>query len=252
MNVMIYLAIALLALLLLLVRRSPEGKGELGEKTVAHRLRKLSRGTYWVLDDLLIPSPRGTAQIDHVVVSVYGIFVIETKHYSGWIYGQERSAYWTQLVNGRKEPMYNPLRQNNGHIVALKALLGEAAAGVPWIPVVCFSGGADVQVETTSEVVTAKRLLRTIKSYNDKVLDCGAARVLFERLEQAKLSGAGARRRHVRTVERQLETREREVARGLCPRCGGALVKRKGQYGPFQGCANFPRCRFIHKERESN
>ncbi|MCD1260734.1 NERD domain-containing protein [Paenibacillus athensensis] len=248
MNVILIAVIALL-IWLLFARRTAQGKGEIGERTVAFRLRKLRRGAYWVLDDVLIPAPRGTAQIDHVVVSVYGIFVIETKHYSGTIYGQERSDYWTQLINGRKEALYNPLRQNNGHIVALKALLGEAASGVPWIPMVCFSGAADIRgVETESEVVTAKQLLRTIKSYREKILDRSEEKTLFELLDEARLTGTGARRRHVRTVERRLETRERDIARGLCPRCGGALINRKGQYGTFQGCEHFPRCRFVHRQ----
>lgn len=31
----------------------------------------------------------------------------------------------------------------------------------------------------------------------------------------------------------------------ICPKCGGKLVKRKGKYGEFIGCSNYPKCHFI-------
>jgi len=54
------------------------------------------------------------------VVSNYGIFVIETKNYKGWIIGNEFDDYWTQVIFKRKEKLYNPIKQNYGHIQALK------------------------------------------------------------------------------------------------------------------------------------
>lgn len=58
------------------------------------------------------------ALIDHVVISKYGVFVIETKNYRGWIIGNEKSEYWTQVIYKRKERLYNPIKQNYGHIKA--------------------------------------------------------------------------------------------------------------------------------------
>jgi len=67
-------------------------------------LNKLDRKQYAVFHDLYLPRPdgKGTAQIDHVVVSPFGIFVIETKNMAGWIFGDERSRQWTQSIYGNQ------------------------------------------------------------------------------------------------------------------------------------------------------
>jgi hypothetical protein len=100
----------------------PVLKGRLGEKVVADTLAQLPEG-YRIINDLIVRTDWGTTQIDHVVISPHGIFVIETKAYGGWIYGSETDAYWTQVIHRRKKTFYNPLRQNYGHVQALKAIL---------------------------------------------------------------------------------------------------------------------------------
>ena len=84
-----------IVLFILLIKLLPS-KGAIGEKRVAHILKKLPEDRYKVINNLLIRNNGYTTQIDHIVVSVYGIFVIETKTYQGWIYGGENSDYWTQ------------------------------------------------------------------------------------------------------------------------------------------------------------
>ena len=76
---------------------SPKQKGKRGEKLVAGRLRDGLSEEYLILNDIYLPLPDGTTtQIDHVVVSQYGVFVVETKTYSGWIFGDEKSREWMQ------------------------------------------------------------------------------------------------------------------------------------------------------------
>ncbi|WP_010651310.1 nuclease-related domain-containing protein [Oceanobacillus massiliensis] len=97
-------------------------KGETGEYKVAIQLSQLPK-EYRHLNDLLIANPKsasGYSQIDHVVITPYGIFVIETKNFQGTIYGGKERKTW--LVNG-KFKMMNPVLQNYGHIQALKNLL---------------------------------------------------------------------------------------------------------------------------------
>jgi hypothetical protein len=81
----------------------PKIKGAIGEKSVSFFLARLDPKKYKVLNNLLIKVGSKTVQIDHVVVSNYGIFVIETKNYQGWIYGKEYDEYWTQVIYKRKE-----------------------------------------------------------------------------------------------------------------------------------------------------
>lgn len=73
-------------------------KGAAGERSIARRLATLPKEQYVILNDLLLPTSYGTTQIDHVVVSIYGIFVIETKNYKGIIYGGQDAETWTQNV----------------------------------------------------------------------------------------------------------------------------------------------------------
>ena len=166
---MIYILLGIM-LVLMMVLKSPTIKGRIGEKSVINKLSKLSKERYILLNDVTIPkSTGGTTQIDHIVVSEYGIFVIETKNYRGWITGNEQDEYWRQTIYKRKERLYNPLRQNYGHVKALEALLSEYK-GLKFIPIVCFSYRADLKVRVTSEVIYSTQLLKTIHKYSDVAL----------------------------------------------------------------------------------
>jgi len=104
----------------------PKIKGQLGEWAVNRVLRKeLNPEQYRVLHDLLLPDGKGgQTQIDHVVVSAYGIFVIETKNWDCWIFGDEKGSHWTLTYpRGGKIETLNPLHQNEGHVKAVCSLL---------------------------------------------------------------------------------------------------------------------------------
>lgn len=105
-----------------------EYKGQVGEKRVNQILSTLSKESYKMYSDLYVTHDNGKiTQIDHVVVSPYGIFVIETKNYSGWIFGNVKNRNWTQVIGKAKHAFFNPLRQNYGHIQALQNQLGIGA-----------------------------------------------------------------------------------------------------------------------------
>jgi len=99
-------------------------KGWFGEKLTTFGMwLRLDETVYRRIDDLIIPSKNGTTQIDHVLVSVFGIFVIETKNMQGWIFGGEKDTTWCQSVYGHKNRFQNPLRQNYRHIECLADFL---------------------------------------------------------------------------------------------------------------------------------
>lgn len=91
-------------------------KGEIGEKKIAMYLSLLKSSDYKVMNNVVLNKNGRTTQIDHIVISDYGVFVIEMKNYKGWILGGEYSEYWTQALFHRKEKLYNPIRQNLSHI----------------------------------------------------------------------------------------------------------------------------------------
>lgn len=94
------LYILALIVLIIIVRCLLPSKGKRGEISVAGILKALPKKEYRVINDIVLPTPYGSSQIDHVVVSPYGLFVIETKNYMGWIYGSEFGEYWTKMYMG--------------------------------------------------------------------------------------------------------------------------------------------------------
>ena len=101
---------------------SPEYKGTVGESIVAKYLNKLPENEYTVFNNIYIKCGNSSIQIDHLIISIYGIFVIETKNYSGWIFGNENQNYWTQIIFKNKTKFINPIKQNNSHINSIKYL----------------------------------------------------------------------------------------------------------------------------------
>ena len=102
---------------------SPEAKGRAGERRVSRILHTLPSLEYWVFDDVRLNEAYGKkAQIDHVVVSLYGIFCIETKKYSGTVYGNVADQNWTVDYGYEKVQMYNPIKQNEGHVEAIRSI----------------------------------------------------------------------------------------------------------------------------------
>lgn len=76
-----------------------------------------------VLINLYVPNGNHTTEIDSILINKYGIFVIESKGYSGWIFGNENDINWTQVLYRNKNTFYNPIIQNRNHILALKNIL---------------------------------------------------------------------------------------------------------------------------------
>ncbi|MFB5762116.1 nuclease-related domain-containing protein [Paenibacillus medicaginis] len=102
----------------------PTRIGELGEHKINIQLDQLPKGCKY-LSDLLLTNPKarsGYSQIDHVVITPRGLFVIETKNYNGEIKGSRKERNWR--VSNRFN-MYNPFMQNFGHIQAIKGHLKD-------------------------------------------------------------------------------------------------------------------------------
>ena len=111
--------------LLILFFKSPIGKGILGEMLVNFAVNvRLDKQTYHLIKNVTLPTEEGTTQIDHIVVSEYGLFVIETKNMKGWIFGSEKGKTWTQSIYKHKTKFQNPLHQNYKHTKTIESILG--------------------------------------------------------------------------------------------------------------------------------
>ena len=98
--------------------------GNYGEFLIFSTLEKL-KGNHILMTNLYIPKEDGTTtEIDLIMLSQTGIYVFESKNYSGWIFGDEKNKNWTQTFpNRQKKRFFNPIWQNKGHINALKSVL---------------------------------------------------------------------------------------------------------------------------------
>lgn len=161
-------------------------KGKAGEMRVAKILSKLPEEEYRVINNLLIKQGNKTTQIDHVVVSEYRIFVIETKHYRGWIYGDANREYWTQNIYGNKYDLWNPIHQNQGHIRALRRVLTDIPPGV-FISIVTFSRQASLDIRNSENVIYWDELKKLICSYQRKLISTEQAQNAYETLLTANI-----------------------------------------------------------------
>ena len=240
------------------IRNTPEHKGKEGELHVHNILAQLPED-YTILDDVMLKTGKGTTQIDHVVVSRYGVFAIETKNYRGDIYGNDDRQQWTQVIVTdvtymkkwyktytyvTKNRFYNPGKQSVSHANAIKRTLG-AWSNLKVVPIVVFAGSAVLKnVTTQHHVVYDDQLLATIRSYSYPCLSDADVAQVVNRLTQQNVRNQVDDRTHVSNVYAAKYKTDRKIASGICPQCGGTLVLRHGRYGNFYGCSNYPRCRF--------
>jgi hypothetical protein len=99
--------------------------GYYGEYLTFKYLESL-KGHHKILANIYVPKGDDgqTTEVDLILVHEKGIYVLESKNYGGWIYGNEKSTYWTQTFKtGKKEKFYNPIFQNNTHLKHLKNVL---------------------------------------------------------------------------------------------------------------------------------
>jgi hypothetical protein len=222
---------------------APKIKGHLGEKSVALFLSRLDQNKYKVINNIMLKIDNKTSQIDHVVVSNYGVFVIETKNYKGFIIGNEYDEYWKQVIYKRKEKLYNPIRQNYGHVQALKEVLSDYT-GIHYIPIVVFTTKADLKVTSSSEVIYSINLLKTIRKHTVEQISDGDRDGIFLQLKSLNVDNKENRKNHIKRIENGITEKKDKVESGICPRCGGRLIEKSGKYGKFMGCSGYPRCRF--------
>lgn len=160
---------ALFAFVMLLKFFAPQIKGWVGENAVERVLADaLDPSLYLRLSDVMLPVPGGTTQIDHVVVSRFGVFVIETKNYSGWIFGHPNDTQWTKTVYREKYRFQNPLHQNAGHVRALADL-----TGLPrdfFKSVVVFLRGAEFKTTMPENVLHTYDLAAYIQGHQKPLL----------------------------------------------------------------------------------
>lgn len=176
-----------------------------------------------------------------MVTSPYGIFVIETKHYDGWIFGKEDQRYWTQVIYKRKEEMYNPIWQNYGHVQALKNYIGKVDSEY-FHSIIAFSSNSTLKFEDhfkSARVIHFQQLTKVIKEWNIHRISDAELRVINQKLEGVLIEDKKVKKRirkeHVQAIQANLKEKaliEKEsIQRNACPKCNSELTLMKGMYG---------------------
>ena len=182
-------------------------------------------------------------QIDHVVISNFGIFVIETKNYKGFITGNEYNDYWTQTIYKYKGKFYNPIKQNYGHIQAFKTILKEFQ-NIIYYPIVVFTTEADLKVIADTDVVYDTHLIETIKKYQKENISDVIRDKIYTCLNTQNATDKNSKKEHIQNIQEKKIDIENKIKINICPKCGSYLLIRNGKYGTFKWCSNYPKCKF--------
>ena len=258
------------------VLKSAWFKGMLGEFLVNFLLTKfLPKEYYTLIKNVTLPMDDGTTQIDHIVVSEFGLFVIETKNMKGWIFGSANQKQWTQKIFKYTVKFQNPLHQNYKHTQTLSSCL--AIPNELIYSVVVFVGDNTFKTKMPENVTYARGCVEYIKSKQAVHFTKEEVSSLIAEIEAGRLTPSLktnlTHNKHVKTiVESKAEPREitkqvyeskvepkemlnqgLEIQEGVeksCPKCGSEMALRQAQKGKyvgnqFWGCTNFPKCRKV-------
>ena len=247
----IIFAICVVLAILTIVRRITVSAGDMGEHTVARKLRWLPRDQYFVVNDLVFTRNNGnTTQVDHIVVSPYGIFVIETKNIYGYIHGSDASKLWRSCWRNRDLAFDNPIQQNKAHIMALSEKL--KLRDDCFISIIAFSTNANLQVSVNDTyVIYWSQVRNLIRRFKEPTMTIEEAQEIYTFIKAINITDKKSRQEHAvraRINRNNYEIRSQEaVEDGRCPKCGGHLVLRNGTHGAFYGCSNYPHCKYTHQ-----
>lgn len=149
--------------------KSPVGKGIIGEFLVSTSSKiKLDKDEYHIIKNVTLPAEDGTTQIDHIIVSEYGVFVVETKNMKGWIFGDEKQKYWTQKIYKNTNKFQNPLHQNYKHIKTIQNALDIDQDKI--FSVIVFAGDSESKTKIPENVTQDIGYIDYIKSKTKKII----------------------------------------------------------------------------------
>ena len=168
-----------------IIFKSPWIKGIIGEYKVKSLIeRRLDKKKYKIFNDVLLPTEDGTTQVDHVIISIFGIFVIETKNIKNWIFANTGTT-WTQVIYKRKNKFYNPVRQNYKHVKTVESLL-KCSKDIIYNTVV-FSSNCEFKTDVPGGVVKLNILIPFIKSFNNEIINEDQVVEYARKIEKVRL-----------------------------------------------------------------
>jgi len=247
--------------------------GKYGEYLIYRNLRQFEEDGAKFLFNVYVPKDDGGfSEIDVLMICPKGLFVFESKNYSGWIFGNETQKNWYQTLpvgkgrKSQKEVFYNPILQNKAHIKHLRTFLEKE---IPAHSVIVFSERCTLKnVETNTLVIHRNEVSNAVTHTCREVDICLSENEILEiynklypytqldektkALHIAQINGEDIPSEH-ENIPNATPSTTKESSSPLsnpCPRCGGMLVVRTANRGAnagkqFYGCSNYPKCRYI-------
>ncbi len=216
-------------------------KGNIGERIVANILEQIP-GNKRIINDIMLNDNGKSRQIDHIFISNKGVFVIETKNYSGSIYGKETSNEWIEYLNKKKYNFTNPIFQNYAHKQIVSKIINDYNNV---ISIIVFTKSSKLKVKSPRNIVINTGQLKSCilnqkDRLNDKKIDEYYNIIMNNRITDEEII-----RNHNYNVEHYIEYKNSLINKNICPRCKtGRLIVREGKYGKFIGCSNYPKCKY--------
>lgn len=176
-------------------------KGEKGEDNISKQLELLDSAQYKVYNNLLFRLKDDvTIQIDHIVVSTKGIFVIETKNYGG-IVKQLTSDVWKQIWYKYEYEFYSPIKQNESHIKSLMYVL--FTKNRYWFKsVVVFPDNTSLQVYNNTPAVHCKHLCQEIEKHQKTILTNSEVAEICKKIEARNIYSKKNIKTHHKRVDK--------------------------------------------------
>ena len=178
-------------------------KGKFGEFAVSvHVKLYLNKEQYILLNDCtFLDEQNQTTQIDHILLSPFGIFVVETKNYKGWIFGGERQKMWTQKIYKQSYKFQNPLHQNYKHQKVLQQILNDIVEPDLIHSIVVFMPDCEFKTAMPDNVFRGARWTDYVKTFQQPCISAMKIKRIQRRLEQEVLEKSlKTQRQHVNNV----------------------------------------------------
>ena len=190
--------------------------GKLGEVYTARELKllKLFGRKGKILRNVYIPKNNGeTSEIDVLFITQKGIFVIESKNYSGWIFGSEDQYKWTMmLTNKEKHSFYNPIKQNQTHIKWLKNYLGIE---ISLFSLIVFSERCELKKVTVEnpDIKVIKRdctyaTIRDIWNEKEDMVSDEEVEAVYQKLKKLTKISNTEKETHIQNIKQKYDNRK--------------------------------------------
>ena len=194
---------------------------------------------YKVLSDVMLYINNKITITDYIIVSIYGIFVIEAKEYKGKITGDRYGKYWDRI--DKKDSYINPINQNNVIIKILSNLLNIEET--KFINIVCIlNDNKKIDIKNDGEIIDKELVIDKILSYKEKIIDNPDE--LYMIVSKNNVVNEQIRKKYYKILKNMKD----DFGKYVCPRCGNRLIKKNSLLGAYFVCLNYPKCKYKRKE----